>query len=78
MIDFIVETIIEGKKTQSSVKANTFSEAEILVKTPAIQQGEQVTDVQYGDINRSGVSVIKSVIGDFNIERRIYPSRNLI
>ena len=75
-MDFIVETIVSGKKIQSSVKANTFTEAEILVKTPAINQGEKVIDVQYGDMNNSGVSVIKTVIGDFNIERRIYLSKN--
>ncbi len=75
MIDFIVETIIARNKTQSSIKASTFSEAEILVKTSAINQGEKVIDVQYGDINNSGVSVIETVIGDFNIERRIYLSK---
>lgn len=75
-MDFIVETIVSGKKTQSLVKANTFSEAETLVKTPAIQQGEKVINVEYGDRNRSGVSVIETVIGDVNIERRIYISKN--
>jgi len=66
-MEFIVETIIKGEKTQTRIEARNFIEAENMVRNPAIQNGEKVVDVQYGD--NTGVSVIQSII---EIERRIY------
>lgn len=74
-MEFIVETIINGGKTQKRIDAENFVAAENMVRNPALQNGETVIDVLYGDMSSSGVSIIRTIIGDSNIERRIYPAR---
>lgn len=69
-MEFIVETIIKGEKTQTRIEAENFVAAENMVRNPALQNGEKVIDVKYGDV--TGTSVIHTVI---EIERRIYPAK---
>ena len=69
-MEFIVETIIKGEKTQARIGAENFVAAENMVRNPALQNGEKVIDVKYGDV--TGTSVIHTVI---EIERRIYPAK---
>lgn len=74
-MEYIVETLQNGEKTQEKIEARNFVEAENIVKNPALQNGEKVIDVLYGDMSSSGVSIIRTIIGDVNIERRIYPAK---
>lgn len=69
-MEFIVETIIKGEKTQARIEAENFVAAENMVRNPALQNGEKVIDVKYGDV--TGTSVVYTVI---EIERRIYPAK---
>jgi len=69
-MEFIVETIIKGEKTQTRIEAENFVAAENMVRNPALQNGEKVIDVKYGDV--TGTSVVYTVI---EIERRIYPAK---
>lgn len=69
-MEFIVETIIGGKKTKEKIEADSFITAENMVRNPALQNGEKIIDVQYGDV--TGTSIVHSVI---EIQRRIYPAK---
>lgn len=69
-MEFIVETIIKGEKTQARIEAENFVAAENMVRNPALQNGEKVIDVKYGDV--TGTSIVYTVI---EIERRIYPAK---
>lgn len=64
--------IVEKDGTQERIEAMSFIHAENIVKNPAIQAGETVIDVKYGD--QSGTSVIVTEQNGQIITRRIYLS----
>lgn len=70
---YVVITTIGSERTKAYIEAPSLIAAENEVKNPALQNGEQIVDVIYGDT--TGTSIIKTSFQDKNIERQIFLSR---
>jgi len=71
---YAVITTIGSDRTRDYIEAVSLIDAEDQVKK-ALQGGEEIADVIYGDIIGTGVSIIKTRFQDKNIERQVFLSK---